>query len=107
VIEDYNKGITNPNGVFSGIARHNILLLSCYYKVMVLTRLCILFLSCSAMPYEYVACLYLLIYLLVGNVVGILVVGLGCVFVVYCVYFFEYWIVYIFVCVVHMCVISS
>jgi hypothetical protein len=24
VIEDYNKGITNPNGVFSGIARHNI-----------------------------------------------------------------------------------
>jgi hypothetical protein len=50
---------------------------------MVLTRLCILFLSCSAMPYEY-----LLIYLLVGNVVGVLVVELGCVFVVYCVYFF-------------------
>jgi hypothetical protein len=24
VIEDYNKGITNPNGVYSGIARHTI-----------------------------------------------------------------------------------
>jgi hypothetical protein len=24
VIEDYNKGITNPNGVFSGVTRHNI-----------------------------------------------------------------------------------
>jgi proline dehydrogenase len=24
VIEDYNKGITNPNGVFSGVARHNM-----------------------------------------------------------------------------------
>jgi hypothetical protein len=23
VIEDYNKGITNPNGVLSGIVRHN------------------------------------------------------------------------------------
>jgi hypothetical protein len=30
------------------------------------------------MPYEYVACLYLLIYLLVGNVVGVLVVGFVC-----------------------------
>jgi hypothetical protein len=58
------------------------------------------------MPYEYVACLYLLIYLLVGNAVGISG-GMGCVFVVYCVYFFEYWIVYVFVCVVHMCVISN
>jgi hypothetical protein len=56
----------------------------CYYKVLVLTWLCILSLICDVMSFECVACLCLLIYLLVGDV-GVLVMGLDCVFVVYCV----------------------
>jgi hypothetical protein len=59
----------------------------CYYKVLVLTWLCILSLVCDVMSFGCVACLYLLIYLLVGDVVGVLVVGLDCVFVVYCIAF--------------------
>jgi hypothetical protein len=57
----------------------------CSYKVLVLTWLCILSLICGIMSFECVACLCLLIYLLVGDMLGVLVVGLDCVFVVYCV----------------------
>jgi hypothetical protein len=59
----------------------------CYYKVLVLTWLCILSLLCDVMSLECVACLCLLIYLLVGDMVRVLLVGLDCVFnvLVYCV----------------------
>jgi hypothetical protein len=49
-------------------------------KVLVLTWLCILSLICGVMLFECVACLCLLIYLLVGDMLG-----LDSVFVVYCV----------------------
>jgi hypothetical protein len=54
----------------------------CYYKVLVLTWLCILSLVCDVMSFVCVACLCLLMYLLVGDMVGVLVVGLDCVWTV-------------------------
>jgi hypothetical protein len=39
VIDDYNKGITNPNGVLSGIARHSIYIYICT-RVGVMSHLC-------------------------------------------------------------------